>query len=346
MFSRKMRGVSLFFCVAVLLGVAMPASGQQTVAASAKATLADFAWLSGPWRGQTLGPNHFTVEQFWADAQGGVMMGMFRLFDPANNNRVLIMEFFTLRETPNGLEMRIRPFDTALAPMMEGDAILLKLVESDGTRFTFENPIHSHPKRSTMIRVGNDAFTARNEIVSATGDTNLIEVAVERTGNRPAANVAAPRAIEREVVVAAPLAEVWKAWTTVEGVKTFFAPDARIELRPGGAYEMYFGPTQPAGLRGSEGCKILAVRPMEFFSFNWNAPPSIPGARNSGQHTRVVLQFHEIAPGRTRVQMKHDDWPQNEDWDLAFAYFEKAWNSVLYQLQKRFTVGPRDWSAR
>ncbi|HEV7920980.1 MAG TPA: SRPBCC domain-containing protein [Thermoanaerobaculia bacterium] len=45
--------------------------------------------------------------------------------------------------------------------------------------------------------------------------------------------------IEREVAVHASRAEVWKAWTTVEGAR-FFAPAADIELRPGGAYEIYF----------------------------------------------------------------------------------------------------------
>ena len=43
-----------------------------------------------------------------------------------------------------------------------------------------------------------------------------------------------PRVIEKEVIVPASLAEVWDAWTTVQGVATFLGPKARIELAVGG----------------------------------------------------------------------------------------------------------------
>jgi uncharacterized protein YndB with AHSA1/START domain len=39
---------------------------------------------------------------------------------------------------------------------------------------------------------------------------------------------AAERAINESVVVKAPIAKVWEAWTTSAGIRTFFAPDAMI----------------------------------------------------------------------------------------------------------------------
>ena len=36
------------------------------------------------------------------------------------------------------------------------------------------------------------------------------------------------RAVRERVVVKAPVAEVWKAWTTNDGVASFFAPGANI----------------------------------------------------------------------------------------------------------------------
>ena len=62
-----------------------------------------------------------------------------------------------------------------------------------------------------------------------------------------------------EILVDAYKNDVWKAWTTEDGTKTFFAPDCKIDLRPGGAYEMYFNPDAPEGDRGGEGCRILAL---------------------------------------------------------------------------------------
>ena len=57
--------------------------------------------------------------------------------------------------------------------------------------------------------------------------------------------IAAPeRMIEKQAVVGAPIAEVWKAWTTSEGVKSFFAPDAKV----GGRGVRPDGRTRPSGL--------------------------------------------------------------------------------------------------
>jgi hypothetical protein len=72
-------------------------------------------------------------------------------------------------------------------------------------------------------------------------------------------------AIRKAVVVPAAVEDVWEAWTTEQGVKTFFAPGASVELAIGGNYEMYFAPQQPKGLQGSEGCKI---RPPDLHNFN------------------------------------------------------------------------------
>ena len=69
------------------------------------------------------------------------------------------------------------------------------------------------------------------------------------------------RSIVKEACIAAPPSEVWKAWTTAEGIRTFMAQDARIELRPGGPYEIYFNPNAEEGARGSEGCQVLSYIP-------------------------------------------------------------------------------------
>ena len=52
---------------------------------------------------------------------------------------------------------------------------------------------------------------------------------------------AAERMIEKQGVVNAPIEDVWKAWTTTEGVKSFFAPDAKVEARSGGAFNFRSG---------------------------------------------------------------------------------------------------------
>jgi uncharacterized protein YndB with AHSA1/START domain len=145
----------------------------------------------------------------------------------------------------------------------------------------------------------------------------------------------AERAITGEVVVDAPIDDVWAAWTTEEGIKSFFAPDCSIDLRVDGRYEMYFLQDEEPGRRGGEGVRFLAIQPGKMLSFTWNAPPHLPEVR--AQWTHVTLRFFEIDGGRTRVTLHHDGWGDGGQWDEAFAYFERAWlELVLPRLVERF----------
>ena len=128
--------------------------------------------------------------------------------------------------------------------------------------------------------------------------------------------------------------EAWRKWTTHEGLLTFFGEDNKIELFPGGAFEIYFLMDQPYGLRGSEGCKILSFLPEKMLSFTWNAPPSIPQIRKSEYKTWVIVEFNSINKSNTEIILTHYGWPEDISWDSTYRYFDKAWESVLLWLQK------------
>jgi uncharacterized protein YndB with AHSA1/START domain len=150
------------------------------------------------------------------------------------------------------------------------------------------------------------------------------------------------RAIRGEVIVEAGLDAVWDAWTTEDGIVSFFAPACNIDLRIGGAYEILFDPEAQPGRRGAEGVNILALQPKRMLAFTWNAPPSMPEVRK--QWTHVVVRFQPLGDARTKIVLFHDGWGEGPEWDEAFDYFTRAWNdAVLPRLQYRFSVGPVDW---
>jgi uncharacterized protein YndB with AHSA1/START domain/uncharacterized protein YciI len=142
------------------------------------------------------------------------------------------------------------------------------------------------------------------------------------------------RQLRKEVIVEAPRDSVWEAWATPEGIASFSAPEANIEFKVGGKYEWLFVLDAPAGSRGGEGCRILSYLPKEMLSFSWNAPPKFPEARE--YRTRVVLQFADAGPGRTKVTLTHLGWGDDKIWDPVYDYFDVAWGYVLTGLQKRF----------
>lgn len=154
---------------------------------------------------------------------------------------------------------------------------------------------------------------------------------------------AAERALDKEVVVDASLDEVWAAWTTREGIVGFFAPDAVIDPRPGGAFHIHIDPTAPPGLKGADEMRYLALQPKRMISFDWNAPPHLGEVR--AQRTFVVVRFAPLDERRTRLTLHHTGWGDGGQWDQAYAYFDRAWGQVLGNLRKRFEQGPQDWTA-
>lgn len=153
---------------------------------------------------------------------------------------------------------------------------------------------------------------------------------------------AAERAIDKQVVVEADVDRVWTAWTTREGITSFFAPDAQVEARSGGAFHVYFNPYAPPGSKGADDMRFLALQPKKMLSFDWNAPPHLPEAR--GQRTVVIVRFEPVNDRQTRVSLHHVGWGDGGDWDKAYAYFDRAWGGVLGNLKKRFDSGPIDWT--
>ncbi|MBL8314561.1 MAG: SRPBCC domain-containing protein [Rubrivivax sp.] len=152
----------------------------------------------------------------------------------------------------------------------------------------------------------------------------------------------AERAIDKEVVVNATLEQAWQAWTTREGIVSFFAPEAQIDARVGGAFNIHFDPGAAPGAKGADDMRFMALQPMKMLSFDWNAPPHLAQAR--AQRTFVVLRFHPLAERSTRITLHHTGWGEGGEWDQAYAYFDRAWGNVLINLGKRFDTGPQDWS--
>ena len=112
--------------------------------------------------------------------------------------------------------------------------------------------------------------------------------------------LAQERAIDKEAVVAAPREAVWQAWTSKAGIESFFAPEAEIEPRVGGAFHIHFDPLAEPGLKGADDMRFMALQPPAMLSFDWSAPPLLPQARQQrtfmavgGKYLQQQTIFHE-----------------------------------------------------
>ncbi len=154
---------------------------------------------------------------------------------------------------------------------------------------------------------------------------------------------AAERSIDKQIDVTASLDDVWDAWTTRDGIRSFFAPDANIDPRVGGAFQIYMDPLAEPGLKGADEMRFMALQPKKMLSFDWNAPPHLEEVRK--QRTFVIVRFEPVSDKLTRVSLHHTGWGDGGEWDKTYAYFDRAWPRILANLKKRFDGQPQDWTA-
>jgi uncharacterized protein YndB with AHSA1/START domain len=155
---------------------------------------------------------------------------------------------------------------------------------------------------------------------------------------------APPADIVKTVTITADHDSAWHAWSTEEGVTTFFSRAANIDLVPGGDYEILFFPDEPEGQRGAEDIILLAVEPMKRLVFTWTAPPAWPEIRK--HRTAVEISLRPLGDNTTEISLRHTLWGEGPEWDEVNAYFEKAWDTILTRLEQRFKNGPVNWDNR
>jgi len=141
-----------------------------------------------------------------------------------------------------------------------------------------------------------------------------------------------------EVVVPAGLETVWDAFTTREGMVTWLAPEARIELRIGGPWEVGFAGAAPGG--GT----ILAYLPREILAIHAMAPEAFPTVRS--ERTMAFFRFEPVSAAQTKVRLSQVGWKEGGEWEKAFQYLAKGNSQLLNALYERFEHGPIPWEKR
>jgi uncharacterized protein YndB with AHSA1/START domain len=151
------------------------------------------------------------------------------------------------------------------------------------------------------------------------------------------------RSVALGITINASLDSVWSRLSSEKGFRKFFAPACRFEPKPLGLLDIYFAPTAPAGQRGAENNRVLAIQEKSLLSFTWDAPPQWPKIRE--QRTVVIIRLHKVEESKTLVTLTQTGWGSGAEWDEVFSYFGKAWGGfVLPNLKYSLEVKPVDWS--
>ncbi len=140
------------------------------------------------------------------------------------------------------------------------------------------------------------------------------------------------RSLVKQVIIDTTPQTAWQGWASADGLTAWWnVPETNIDLRVGGAFELFFMSDGPPGQRGSEGCQYLGYVPGEMISFTWNAPPHLVRRTTN---TWVAITFTAMGDNTTLVRLVHTGFLEGPDWDQYMAYFDTAWSNVL-DLQMR-----------
>jgi len=138
-----------------------------------------------------------------------------------------------------------------------------------------------------------------------------------------------------EVTVPTTVNEVWRAFTTKEGLQEWLWYDMTVDLREGGDWIVNY----PGGKTG--GGTIVSFEPKRSITFRAMAPEQFPEVRR--ERTTAVFSFEPAGEG-TKVTLLQTGWKSGKEWDDAFEYLSKGNAQLLGQLLYRFKNGPIDWS--
>lgn len=136
----------------------------------------------------------------------------------------------------------------------------------------------------------------------------------------------------RQTAIEATLAgkpeDIYKLWTTVEGVKCFLAGDAKIEMKPGGPYELVFNPAKdPEGAEeGTKGARVLNFVPGKELTVEWVMPAFARELNTAPLATWVDITLAPDAPGLTRMRLTHKGFGRGPEWDRAYAFYRGSAN--------------------
>jgi len=145
-------------------------------------------------------------------------------------------------------------------------------------------------------------------------------------------------ALQMETEVESPLELVWLAFTQADRVIQWFAPDANIEPRLGGSYELFFNPDNRDQM-GTRGCLITLFEPNERLGFTWKGPDDFAALMNQDDALTYVLVTLSEQAGKTKVVIEHFGWKESGEWDKARAWHETAWSHVLTSLKTALESG-------
>jgi uncharacterized protein YndB with AHSA1/START domain len=140
------------------------------------------------------------------------------------------------------------------------------------------------------------------------------------------------RVLRYEISLNAPKEEIWKAFTTCNGLSLWLAPIAVVDLRVGGYITTQYEKHARIGDPGTVDTKIVNYIDGEMLTLEIDMNEHFAQLLKGEDHTlQEIIQFVDLGPSQTRLISSTVGWGEGLDWDDAYAFYERG-NAITYQL--------------
>jgi len=139
-------------------------------------------------------------------------------------------------------------------------------------------------------------------------------------------------------LINAPIEKVWKAWTTSEGLRSWLAPHAEIELAIGGKMRTNYN--EEGALSDAQTIEntILAYEPQRMLSVHVTKTPAGFPFADAVRDMWTVVYFEPSEPGETAVRIVSLGFTVDERSQAMRAFFDEGNAVTIQQMQER--LGP------
>jgi uncharacterized protein YndB with AHSA1/START domain len=152
------------------------------------------------------------------------------------------------------------------------------------------------------------------------------------------------RALQLSIDVPASARDVFDAFATSDGFRSWAVPVARVDLKIGGFIEASYDASATLGAPGNIKNQIVAYVPGRLLVIrNVQAPAGFVNQELFGR-TVTIIEFVALNPKHTRVTLTNAGYGPGAGFADVYRHFEWADAYTLEELRKRFAEGPTDWS--
>ena len=127
--------------------------------------------------------------------------------------------------------------------------------------------------------------------------------------------------------------KAFEMFTLNKHLEKWLTQVADVEPKVGGRYELFWNPKDKEN-DSTVGCKIIALHPNKFLSFEWKGPKQFRHFMNEVEPLTNVVVFFIPCQKYTEVHLLHTGWRDTSEWEEAKQWFDKAWAMSLSKLQK------------